>query len=300
MYNVYSQLDRLDTCIVGVTYNHLNHNPKIIEETNKDLDKLATFLQTKFDINVIRPGTTTTNLPAPLTPRDYIGVIDETLFVETYNTNWNDLKGDDWPTDAPTTNKEWDNLPEFVVNELHNIHNIKQLQDIHKYEYKNLIGIVESIESNSVIKDTKIDTAMITNIGKTLIVGTWPHIDYPKLVKKHFPDHTIHVVDSQGHLDGTICVVSENLIISRNDVEVDVPGFETLYVEKTPHKGDQETVFDINMLVIDQNNVVCLYENETIFKKLQEHNITPHIVDFRHHEYWDAGIHCLTADLKRV
>jgi len=300
MYKVYSQLDRLDTCIVGVTYNHLNHNPKIIEETNEDLDKLATFLQTKFNINVIRPGTTTTNLPAPLTPRDYIGVVDEKLYIETHNAYWNDIRDVSWPTDAPTTIEEWNNIPHFIIDELHNIHNVNELKDLHKYEYKNLIDIVSSIDSQNVIKDSKIDTAMITNIGQTLIVGTWPHFDYPKIVKKYFPNHEIHVVDSQGHLDGTLCVVSEDLIISRDDVEVNIPGFETLYVERTPHNGDQETVFDINMLVIDRNNVVCLYENESIFKKLQERNITPHIVDFRHHEYWDAGIHCLTADLKRV
>jgi len=61
----------------------------------------------------------------------------------------------------------------------------------------------------------------------------------------------------------------------------------------------EETVFDINMLFIDPKNVIVVQYNETMFKALERYGITPHIVNFRHRYFWDAGIHCLTADLSR-
>ena len=61
----------------------------------------------------------------------------------------------------------------------------------------------------------------------------------------------------------------------------------------------EETVFDINMLVIDKNNVICNNYNEKLFKKLEKFNVTPHILNFRHRYFWDCGLHCITSDLDR-
>jgi hypothetical protein len=61
----------------------------------------------------------------------------------------------------------------------------------------------------------------------------------------------------------------------------------------------EETVFDVNMLVIDEKNVVCNNYNEQVFKAFDRHGITPHIVNFRHRYFWDGGLHCITSDLHR-
>jgi hypothetical protein len=61
----------------------------------------------------------------------------------------------------------------------------------------------------------------------------------------------------------------------------------------------EETVFDINMLVIDENNVVCNNYNRDVFDAFKRHNITPHLVNFRHRYFWDGGLHCITSDLSR-
>lgn len=61
----------------------------------------------------------------------------------------------------------------------------------------------------------------------------------------------------------------------------------------------EETVFDVNMLVINEKNVVCNYYNEMVFKALDRYGITPHIVNFRHRFFWDGGLHCITSDLHR-
>jgi hypothetical protein len=61
----------------------------------------------------------------------------------------------------------------------------------------------------------------------------------------------------------------------------------------------EETVFDVNILVIDENNVVCNNYNKDVFDAFERHNITPHIINFRHRYFWDGGLHCITSDLDR-
>jgi hypothetical protein len=61
----------------------------------------------------------------------------------------------------------------------------------------------------------------------------------------------------------------------------------------------EETVFDVNMLIIDQKNVIVFNYNKQVFDALDRYGITPHIVPFRHRYFWDGGIHCVTSDLHR-
>lgn len=61
----------------------------------------------------------------------------------------------------------------------------------------------------------------------------------------------------------------------------------------------EETVFDVNMLVVDEKNVICSNENDKVFEAFERYGVTPHVVNFRHRYFWDGGIHCVTADLER-
>ena len=61
----------------------------------------------------------------------------------------------------------------------------------------------------------------------------------------------------------------------------------------------EETVFDVNMLIIDPTNVMVFSYNKQVFDALDRFGITPHIVPFRHRYFWDGGIHCVTSDLHR-
>jgi len=61
----------------------------------------------------------------------------------------------------------------------------------------------------------------------------------------------------------------------------------------------EETVFDVNMLVIDEKNVIVNNYNKKVFDAFEQYGITPHICNFRHRYFWDGGIHCITADLER-
>jgi hypothetical protein len=61
----------------------------------------------------------------------------------------------------------------------------------------------------------------------------------------------------------------------------------------------EETVFDVNMLIINPKNVMVFNYNKQVFDTLERYGITPHIVPFRHRYFWDGGIHCVTSDLHR-
>ena len=61
----------------------------------------------------------------------------------------------------------------------------------------------------------------------------------------------------------------------------------------------EETVFDVNMLSIDQNTIICNNYNRAVFDHFRRHGVEPIIFNFRHRYFWDGGVHCITQDLYR-
>jgi len=61
----------------------------------------------------------------------------------------------------------------------------------------------------------------------------------------------------------------------------------------------EETVFDVNVLPLDEQNCIVNGYNKKIFDAFDRHGITPHIVNFRHRWFWDGGLHCITSDVHR-
>lgn len=61
----------------------------------------------------------------------------------------------------------------------------------------------------------------------------------------------------------------------------------------------KETVFDVNMLQLDEHTVLVNNYNRELFDFLKQHKIEPVVTPFRHRFFWDGGIHCITADIYR-
>ena len=61
----------------------------------------------------------------------------------------------------------------------------------------------------------------------------------------------------------------------------------------------EETVFDVNMLIVDPKNIIVNNYNKLVFDALERYGITAHVVPFRHRYFWDGGLHCVTLDLHR-
>ena len=60
-----------------------------------------------------------------------------------------------------------------------------------------------------------------------------------------------------------------------------------------------ETVFDVNCLVLDEENVIFSAYNKDVFDFCKRHRINPIISELRHSYFWDGGISCCTQDLRR-
>jgi len=145
--------------------------------------------------------------------------------------------------------------------------------------------------------------------------------------------YRLHFSSTGDHSDGVFCPVNAGTIVSshyREHYEQDFPGWQVIPLPDSsagfngsntrwwvpgvdlchfnnsmldiiaPWTGDsRETVFEVNMLVIDPANVLVLAYDDHVCHELEKVGITPHVVDFRARGFWDGGLHCLTLDIRR-
>ena len=86
-----------------------------------------------------------------------------------------------------------------------------------------------------------------------------------------------------------------------------MPGFEKdqNLINMVDHYFDEwvgevhETVFDVNMLIVDPKNVIVSAHNDRVEEACARYGIEVHVSPFRHKYFWDCGIHCVTNDLHR-
>jgi N-dimethylarginine dimethylaminohydrolase len=95
--------------------------------------------------------------------------------------------------------------------------------------------------------------------------------------------------------------------MKRNKGRWFIPGFEqdTNLAQMVDHYFDEwvgqvsETVFDVNILIVDPKNIVVSSHNNQVEQACARHGIDVHVVPFRHKYFWDCGIHCITNDISR-
>lgn len=95
--------------------------------------------------------------------------------------------------------------------------------------------------------------------------------------------------------------------MKRNKGRWFMPGFEqdNNLIHMVDHYFDEwvgevhETVFDVNILVVDPKNIVVSAHNAIVERACARYGITVHVSPFRHKYFWDCGIHCVTNDLDR-
>jgi glycine amidinotransferase len=250
---------------------------------------------------------------------------------------WEELRGSDWPnlpddfTDIPKwVIDECKNIQNFTISKDFAYYNIID----HLKKHSNIIfnkGI-NSAMTTRIGKDLYFGTTgpednigeIKNNVNKMFgdyrchVIETQGHSDgvycpiVPGLIfslkdiqtyEKTFPDW--EVIYLQG--ESWEKVLNFLVLKQKNKGKWWVPGEEinndfTDYVETWMNNWVgyvEETVFDVNMLVIDQKNVVCNGYNKKVFDAFDRYGITPHIVNFRHRYFWDGGLHCITSDVHR-
>lgn len=278
-------------------------------------------------------------LPPPMNPRDNTAMIGNNFYIDTKDVakDWNNLKGSNWP-DCPTSFKDIPDwvLNECKNHNVYWSANDFCYNDILKH-VKNHANIVLNKNVNSAMttrigKDLYFGTqSAAQDIGplkyqvqelfpnyRCHIIETEGHADssfcpvVPGLIvslldmptyKDTFPDWEVVYVEGQSWSK----VDSFLKLKQKNAGKWWVPGQElnedfTTFVETWMNHWVgyvEETVFDVNMLVIDEKNVVCNGYNQIVFDAFSQRGITAHVVNFRHRYFWDGGLHCITSDLHR-
>lgn len=95
--------------------------------------------------------------------------------------------------------------------------------------------------------------------------------------------------------------------MKRNKGRWFMPGFESdsNLQHMVDHYFDEwvgqvsETVFDVNILIVDPKNIVVSTHNDVVEQACARYGITVHVAPFRHKYFWDCGIHCVTNDIHR-
>lgn len=61
----------------------------------------------------------------------------------------------------------------------------------------------------------------------------------------------------------------------------------------------EETQFEVNMLSVSEDTILSMNYQKEVHNKLKQHGIEPIYCRFRHRNFWDGGLHCLTLDTVR-
>lgn len=235
----------------------------------------------------------------PITPRDHYLVLDKTLY-----SLHNPLAKDRW-------------------------HHVLEEYKAQGYDVQSPVNMpINCLNPPSVVR-----------VGRDLYIdydthrATWGFVceTMVQLAKKY----RVNVVDTGGHCDSVFCPVAPGKIVTshwKDNYDTSFPGWELFHVPNEtkeyqfgPYRNwqldnydadqkfgqwiydeaadwigaFQETVFAVNMLVIDEKNIIAVKEHEPLTKWLEQRGITVHYFDFRTRSFFDGGWHCVTLDIHR-
>lgn len=303
----------LGDCYPESYYDHLPNEiadpfRQITQWTKEDTGKLQKFLEDR-EIVVRRPVFTSidnhvTNVGhlerPPVTPRDHYLVLDKTLY-----SLHNKLKIDPW--------NHW------------------------LTHYKSQGFDVQSpkdLPINCLCPPALVRVGKDLYLDKDSHPHVWGFIC--QWMVETSQDYRINICSTSGHSDGVFCPVASGVIASshyKSDYSQSFPEWEVFKIPSrlnnfTHHHKDwwiknndinnnysfsqhiqtqaknwvgnfKETVFEVNMLVLDEKNVVAMKDYPLLTEWLDKRGITVHFFDLRTRSFWDGGWHCFTLDICR-
>lgn len=251
----------------------------------------------------------------PITPRDDHCVIGDKLYFALYK----------------------EQIPWRPIIELYDKNNIiycggsNQLNEPHSLLKKrissaNTVRVGKDIIFDSHFVGTKDELLKLYN---EFITNVLPNFD---------KDFRVHFTNNGGHTDSCFAILKPGLLMSTeyfDEYDLYFPGWEKIrltsptyskqkidnfqnkpqnywktsrgnvfndYLEKYCKTwiGDYtETYFEVNTVMIDEKNMLCMGSHDSLFEELEKHGISCHVVPFRTRTFWDGGIHCITLDIRR-
>lgn len=335
-YSVYQHWDPLKVMAVGKSYppelyDYIKNEKvrkvfyQIAEETEEDYQKLISLLES-FGIQTVRPDMSnavenayyniknnkTINRPHEMQLRDYSIMLGETLYydadpitnkpiLDLVKQQGNIIKSgmesgfkydnNAVKLNAAMTSRIGKDLIVGTINHREIINNLKELEK----------------DLQSKLPDYRVK--MMNTAGHTdgtfcpVVPGLILSITGQSTYEESFPGWEVIYLNGESWRK----IHPFLKLKEKNSGKWWVPGEElnddfTNYVETWMNHWVgyvEESVFDINMIVIDRKNVVINGYNQKVFDAFSRYGITPHICNFRHRYFWDGGLHCITSDLHR-
>lgn len=302
----------LGDCYPQSFYDHLPNEiadpfRQITEWTKEDLNKLQKFLEDrniivqrpKFDSIDDHVDQNDTLVKPPICPRDNYLTLGSTLY------SLNNL----------TKKDPWHHTLQQYLRQGFDVQSPKDLP-------------INCVSPPSLVR-----------MGRDLYLDTHTHTDVwgylCEWMVNAAKNYRINICLTYGHSDAVFCPIAPGLIVSshyKNNYDQSFPGWEVFKIPSSltnltnarnwllnnstiddnkvfsQHIIDcastwvgnfRETVYEVNMLVLDEKNVVAMKEYPPLTKWLNQHGINVHYFDFRTRSFWDGGWHCLTLDIHR-
>jgi glycine amidinotransferase/scyllo-inosamine-4-phosphate amidinotransferase 1 len=318
----------LDWSISPELQQAFNH---VLEETKQDLDNLATLL-TDLGVVVHRPRLYSYQHPvdlssfsvdapmAPIVPRDQYLVYGNTVY-QTFTSM----------TDRFFDSRSYYDIFRTLFERGSNwisqpMPNLWPMSDSRKW-MDNYQDLGRMVYHRLYAKHILWHTATMFKCGEHLITNTQGPGSQLGLawMQRNLPVNTIVSADSDaqqnwGHIDHGFFMTDDDTVFcvdrsfvprvlqnkTIHEIKLYFPprkkqrviqNFENLLDES---KGYEQVVsFDTNVLVVDPHNVIFTTHNTKLFKLLDSLGVNSHVCPIRHGVFWEAGIHCLTLDIKR-
>lgn len=302
----------LGDCYPESFYDHLPNEiadpfRQITQWTKEDTGKLQKFLEER-GIIVRRPKFTSIDdyvnkndqlERPPITPRDHYLVLDQTLY-----SLHNQLAKDPW--------HHW---LDFYQSQNYNVQ------------------IPKNLPINCLCPPA------LVRVGQDLYLDHDSHPKIWGFICQWMVEtsqqYRVNICSTSGHSDGVFCPVADGIIVTshyKNDYSKSFPNWEVFRIPNHLHNftnaknwwvndatinnnhafsrhiqtqakawvgNFKETVYEVNMLVLDEKNVVAMKDYPPLTNWLDQRGITLHIFDLRTRSFWDGGWHCLTLDIHR-
>jgi hypothetical protein len=327
MYSVHQHWDPLKVCLVGKSYPPEFYNfikntrvrtvmERIAEETEEDYLKLVKLLES-FGVTTLRPdiGDSIEDhwdeknkkyFPPPMTPRDYSAMVANTFYFSYRYLSYKKL------FDGVIDHVKDQGNPVIIGRNISSAELARVGKDLYHgtssgeitedavKQKQWLVDLTFPEHRNHIINTSGHSDAVYCPVKPGLIVSLF---DVPTYAET-YPGWEVVYLRSQSWR----AIPKFLHLKERNRGKWWVPGEElndefTEFVEGWLNHWVgyvEETVFDVNMLVVDEKNVICNNYNKQVFEAFERHGVTPHILNFRHRYFWDGGLHCITSDLHRV
>ena len=268
---------------------------KILNETIIDLSNIKKFLES-YGITVLHYPVKTLN--DPIDVRNGYVICDDTCYISD-NVGYLQKFYDN--IDTKKLAPYGDYCPNIFINDKYCILDYLEY-DAYKFFKKELS------------KSRKIITAMneghsdgiYTNIADKVWLTNGNVLNW----KKYFPNDSVLNLSETGinNLSNLKKFRTEKIELRKTSGKFFISGHtmnedEINFIEKYLKHWvgyAEETLFDINLIVLDPNNVLVISQNSYVYNFLQEKGINVHQVDWRHRFFWDGGLHCITNEIERL